>query len=313
MLRGRLLLAAVLAAASLAVLPAVGRAEARWPVVGFGEQRASVFANPHWQALKLPHARLVVGWDALRYGWQRAEIDAWMREARRVRAKPVVSFTRSRAHWRRRLVPTTGQYRRWFLRFRKRYPDVKTFIPWNEANHCSQPICHRPRRAARYFETMKGECRSCTVVAADVLDSPGMEAWLVAFLRAVRIKPRLWGLHNYLDANRFRTAGTRAMLRTVKGRIWFTETGGIVERKGSSPYHFSESAPHAARATHWVLRRLTRLSPRIRRVYLYHFEHPGQDAGWDSGVLDHRGVPRPAYRVVRRWAARATRARRAGR
>jgi hypothetical protein len=39
--------------------------------------------------------------------------------------------------------------------------------------------------------------------------------------------------------------------------------------------------------------------------------HPGPVYNWDSGVLDARGRPRPAYRVVRTWADRARRARRA--
>ena len=43
-------------------------------------------------------------------------------------------------------------------------------------------------------------------------------------------EPRYWGLHNYIDANRARTTGTRRMLHAVKGQVWFTETGGIVAR-----------------------------------------------------------------------------------
>ena len=53
-----------------------------------------------------------------------------------------------------------------------------------------------------------------------------------AFRRhAHEVEPRYWGMHNYIDANRLRTTGTRRMLRAVKGQIWFTETGGIVARR----------------------------------------------------------------------------------
>ena len=48
----------------------------------------------------------------------------------------------------------------------------------------------------------------------------------------------IWGLHNYIDANRFRTTGTRSLLRAVPGEVWFTETGGLVVRNNGSPVEF---------------------------------------------------------------------------
>ena len=51
-----------------------------------------------------------------------------------------------------------------------------------------------------------------------------------AFQKAVGKRRVIWGLHNYIDANRFRTRGTKALLQAVKGDIWFTETGGLVKR-----------------------------------------------------------------------------------
>jgi hypothetical protein len=164
--------------------------------------------------------------------------------------------------------------------------------------------------AAAYYDAMRSACPECTVVAADVLDSSDMAGWLKAFVKASDHKPRLWGLHNYIDANRFRTTGTRTMLRTVKGTIWFTETGGLVHRKKTSAIKFPDSPTHAAKATRWVLDRLATLSPRIQRIYLYHFENQGDDATWDSGVLDPNGRPRPAFNVLTKWVAQAERARR---
>src|SRR3954453_18214691 len=104
-----------------------------------------------------------------------------------------------------------------------------------------------------YFDTLASACRGCDIVAADVLDTDDMPQWLRAFSKAAHHTPRIWGLHNYLDANRFRTTGTEAMLRTVKGQIWFTETGGLVHRAHGSSIHFPDSRTHAAKATRWVL------------------------------------------------------------
>jgi hypothetical protein len=311
-LRRYLISAAVLVAALASAAPAHADASKRL-VIGFGEQRADVFANPHWQSLALPDTRLLVGWDALRYRWQRKEIDHWMKAADAAGARPLVAFSRSRAPWRRRVLPHPKEYERWFLKFRERYPHVRNFLAWNEANHCSQPTCHRPEAAAGYFDVMKGACPECKVVAADVLDTDDMVPWLKRFRRAAKHTPTVWGLHNYLDANRFRTSGTQRMLKAVKGDIWFTETGGLVKRKNTSPIHFPDSPSHAAKATRWVLEKLVTLSPRISRVYLYHFQNQGPEAVWDSGILDPRGRPRPAYQVVARYVARATRARDAAR
>jgi hypothetical protein len=300
--------AAVLVAALAFAMPAHAAGN-KFLRLGFGEQRPEMFTNPHWQKLDLPDTRLLIGWDALRYKWQRREIDHWMKASEAAGARPLVAFSRSRAPWRRKLLPKPGEYERAFLRFRERYPSVTNFLAWNEANHCSQPTCHKPEAAAAYFDAMKGACPECKIVAADVLDTEDMVPWLKRFRKAAKHTPTIWGLHNYLDANRFRTTGTRRMLDTVKGEVWFTETGGLVARRKSSPIKFPDSPTHAAKATKWVLQRLVKLSPRISRVYLYHFQNQGPDAAWDSGVLDKKGRPRPAYQVLAKYVARVQRAR----
>jgi hypothetical protein len=309
----RVLLLTALLFAAVLTAPASASAAARsFPVIGFGEQRPGIFDNHHWNELGLRDVRLLVGWDALRYKWQRREIDHWMDEARQSNARVLVAFSRSRAPWRRKMLPTPKQYEAQFLRFRQRYPEVEQFIAWNEANHCSQPTCHRPDRAAQYFDVIADACSYCAVVAADVLDTTDMVDWLKAFRRHARNTPKIWGLHNYIDANRFRTSGTRAMLKAVRGTIWFTETGGLVRRKKTSPIKFPDSPTHAAKATRWLFDKLIPLSPRIRRVYLYHWQTQGPEATWDSAVLDPRGRPRPAFSVIARYVARAQKARRAG-
>ena len=305
---------ALLIAFALTALWAPARAGAalNLPIVGFGEQRSDVFSDPHWQALGLKHMRLVVGWDFLAYRWQRQQADAWLQAAHAAGATPLIAFTRSRNAARKHSLPSRELYRYYFKRFRKRYPWVTTFITWNEENHCSQPLCHKPEVAAGYFDTLKSSCPSCTIVAADVLDTSDMASWLRRFRAAAHHPPRIWGLHNYLDANYFRTTGTDTMLRTVRGDVWFTETGGLVHRANGSPIHFVENRAHAAQATRFVLDVLAQRSHRIKRVYLYHFSNQGPGATWDSGVLDPHGKPRPAFKVVQQWVTRSERARRSG-
>jgi polysaccharide biosynthesis protein PslG len=64
------------------------------------------------------------------------------------------------------------------------------------------------------------------------------------------------------------------------------------------------SPEHAAKAVRWVFR-LAALSPRIKRIYFYHWTPPtGPGATWDSALTDARGKPRPAYRVLQDWLRR---------
>jgi hypothetical protein len=104
------------------------------------------------------------------------------------------------------------------------------------------------------------------------------------------------------------------MLRATKGRIWLTETGGIVSRGNNSPYKFAEGTRHAAKAMSWLFDRLMPLNRRIERAYVYHWSPAGRPgATWDSAVVDKRGRPRRAYDVVAKAVRKANAARRAAR
>lgn len=269
--------------------------------VAIGDQKYSMFGDARFRWLDVDHARLVVSWNVLaRDDWERPWIARWLRDARRAGVRPLVSFGHEWTGPGRRHLPSVREYRRELRRFRARYPWVRELSPWNEANHCSQPTCHRPERAAAYFDVVREECPSCTVVAADVLDQRGMGPWLARFRRAARHRPTIWGLHNYLDANRLRSTGTRRLLAAVKGEVWLTETGGVVRRtryKGQAA--FPETPEHAAAATRWILR-VAESQPRVRRVYLYQWNADSLTQRWDSGLIDPFGQRRPAFDVVAR-------------
>lgn len=303
----RIVLCAALAVATL--LSAAAAAQARDPVVGLGEQKPAFFADQRFTDLGVRDVRVIAGWDALDSRWQRQELDAYMAAAEEAGARVLLGFGHSRIDGRSRRLPSLKRFRKEFLRFRARYPLVRDYLTWNEANHCGQPTCKRPRRAAQYFDIVTSNCRGCRVVAADVLDTSRLKGWLEDFVRAAKHKPKIWGLHNYIDANRFYTRGTRALLRTVKGEVWFTETGGLVERRNGSRIAFPGSPRHAARALRFVFK-LARLSPRVRRIYVYQWAPVGPDATWDSALLGPDGEPRPAYDVLKSWIKRS-RARRA--
>jgi hypothetical protein len=286
------LLVALVAAALLAP------ASASALVVGIADQKPDMFGDPVFTKLGVSYTRMAISWDAMEHPWEQQQVDTWLDDARAAGVTPLISFGHSRVN--RRKLPTPARFKYDFRLFRARYPWVTTFATWNEANHCGEPTCHRPQLVGAYYRSLQRECPTCTILAAETLDMPNMASWIDAFQKYLGPGdvPRYWGLHNYIDANRLRTSGTRTMLRHAKGQIWFTETGGIVDRSNKSTVSFPESTAHAATATRWVFDELAPLSRRITRVYLYHWNAVAGD-DWDSGLIDPHGHARPALTVVR--------------
>jgi hypothetical protein len=310
------LLLLLAAALMLGHPPDAGAVSRAGPVIGVGEQKPVMFDSKRWSALQLRTARYTAPWDALRDPQQLALLDAWMASARRSHVRVLLGFAHSlRTQQLAKRVPTPRQFEREFKRFRARYPRVRDWLVWNEANHPGSPTARHPRRAAQLFDVVARTCRGCNVVAADVLDTSNMATWVARFRSAARHTPRIWGLHNYGDANGLKTRSTLRLLSITRGRIWFTETGGLVTRRvyeGRRVVHtYRYSLRHAAKSTAHVLA-LTCLSRRIARVYLYHWQPPQKVTNWDSGLVDWRGRPRPAYRALRRWLSHSARAARRG-
>jgi hypothetical protein len=304
----------------LAALLAAGAtpAHARPVTLGIGEQQPGMFSDPYWAQLGIPHARFLTQWDALRHKRERGLLDAWVEAARAAGAQMTIAFTHShRARRDPREFPTRAQFRAAFAAFRARYPDVRDWIVWNEANHPSSLSAHRPRKVAMLFDVASHACQGCRIVGADVLDISGMEAWIRRFTLAARTRPRYWGLHNYVDAQHGGSAGTRRFLAVTRGKVWFTETGGwILRRKYQRGRLLSElrSSPrHQAQATRHALG-LACMSRRVQRVYIYNWQAPQFPTTWDSGLIGPRGTPRPAYdlllRKVRNAGAPVARCRR---
>jgi hypothetical protein len=317
-----LLLTALLTLAAAAPASARQASDRPWPIptIGIGEQNPEMFASRYFKSLDIKHVRVITAWNSLRQRWSRNELDHYMHAARAANVKVLLGFGHARSKKRkvRRRVPGVREFTKEFLKYKKRYPWQKEWLTWNEANHCGEPTCHKPRRVARFYNNIRHNCYRCTVVAADVLDLPNMPQWVREFRRTARDDNVIWGLHNYIDANRFRTSGTRALIKAApRGQIWFTETGGLVVRRNGSRIAFPGSKKHAAKALKQVFK-LAKLSRRVRRIYIYHWmPAKAKLPTWDSALVDPRGRPRPAYRVlksyIRRFAREAAARKRAAR
>jgi hypothetical protein len=268
-------------------------------VVGIGEQHPAMFAEARFQALGLRYARLSIGWDALRNRRQTKALAGWLSAAHADGVHPLISFEHSWNARRHRQLPSAAQFARQFRALHRRYPWVTDFATWNEANYCGQPTCHSPGLVAAYYRQMRAICPSCNVLASELLDVPGMVTWVDRLRHALGYEPGIWGLHNYIGANRLSNASTKALLKATRSQIWFTETGGVVARHNHSIHDFPESASHAAKVTRFVFDRLVPLSPRIARVYLYQWNAGvNRREPWDSGLIGPHGTPRPAFWVL---------------
>jgi len=278
-----------------------GAAPARAVQVGIADENVQVFSDQRFLDARFPVVRHSIPWNVLTHPDQTAELDRYLEAARFAKVRPLLTFNQTRGDDSRAL-PTPAMIGRQFRALRKRYPWVTEYAAWNEANYRPQRTANRPGLVVSYYRTMQRACPSCTILAAEVLDGRNMAAWVKTFERLARPtqgrRPRpIWGLHNYIDANRFRTSGTRALLKATKGSIWITESGGIVRRTSPTKTPLPEGPSHAKRATAWLFDKLVPLSSRIRRVYVYQWNAP-PNASWDSALIDGAGGSRPALKVV---------------
>ena len=291
-----LLTAAILATAGIGIASAKGYA----PTVGIGENGYAMFSDPNHTALKMKTARKIVPYDFRYDPVLREDLKTWMAAAKTARVEPHIAFNHSLKYPKK--LPSVSNFKAALKYLKKNYPELKTFTPWNEANHRSQPTKNYPKRAAEFYNVARKNCRNCKIVAADVLDQSNMLPWIKTF-RKTAYKPKRWGLHSYIDANRnrsYRNSNTRKFVKAVSGEVWLTEVGGIVAL-GSA---YSPNVNRAAQGVRASLK-LSLGDRRIKRVYLYSWYGTSQLKRkpylWDSGLTDVAGKPRPAYYALRSW------------
>jgi hypothetical protein len=297
-MRYRLILPIAVLLAALVAVPAA-QAKVR---VGLSEQNPAMFAQSNWAQLKLKRVRYILPWDYFKSAPQHAEVTGFMNSARAKRQDVLVTFSARRGCFTTKYskkkackAPSKKTYISAVKRFRKEFPYAKTFSPWNEVNHVSQPTYRKPKLAARYYLALKSVCKKCTIEAADVLDSSDVKTYLRGFLRATKGKGRIWGLHNYKDVNRRQSKGVKNVLSVVKGQLWLTETGGIVHFGKDFPY----SLKRAAARTKYMFQ-LARKYRRVSRIYVYRWFGEPRSARFDAGLVNPNGTARPAFKQFKK-------------
>lgn len=300
---------------ALLVLPAPALAAKTNVAVGIGDQASSMFDNQAFLDLKIRKARYFISWNAIDNPDKLARADEWIAGAKRRRVRALFHldgvFT-DRA-------PSVREYKRKVRALVKRYPSVREWGTWNEANSKTQPVFRNPKRTAKYFLALRSVCRRCTIVALDLLDTGNsrlqirvMKRFIARFYRALpRSKRRLAkivGIHNYGDTNRRRRPlVTGVLIKAVRrynrrAQFWMTETGGLAYFATETRVAFKCNERRQARAVAKMFRLARKYRRHVKRLYPYNFYATDCDTGlrFDAGLIRRDGSKRPAYRTLKR-------------
>jgi hypothetical protein len=277
--------------------------------LGVSDQQAGTFTNPDFAPLKFKAARYITPYDVMDSPADKAELDGWIAAARAAHQKILISFEHSHRGSRAKKLPTVAAYKKAVKKFKTAYPFVTNISPWNEVNrkifftpqtgYQGQPTWNSPKRVAQYYMAARQVFPGKTIVGIDLLDENNVNRtikFLRSFLRYAHPTPKIIGFHNYSDTNRFSTTRTKRVLATFRGKVWLTETGGIVKLGDSFPFSLSR----AKRALGCMFT-LAKTNPRITALFVYQF-NPAPDpqtARFDAGLINPDGSVRPGYAVVK--------------
>jgi hypothetical protein len=319
-MRLRLLIATV--ATCLLIVPASASAAV---TIGISENSPAMFSDPLFTNLGVKSARVVVPWNVMTANDGRLPgLQAYVQQADAQGVKVLVSFEHirgdaSRCNLRKNFrkpeckIPKLADYEREMRAFMAAFPTVKTISPWNEINHFTQGTSRDPKAAARFTDKWRQICSSCTLVAADVLDqadNPSAKrptfrktaSYIKRFRRALKTPRTICGIHNYSDVNRFRSTGTKALMKALGCKqYWLTETGGLYKfgsfwskrtKKGCKT-----NASCQLKATKYMFT-LTRQNKKIKQLFIYTW-FGAVTPRFDAGLVAN-GKPRPAYNEVKK-------------
>ncbi len=328
-----LILAAALFAATASLASAA-------PSVGISDNRPAMLDDPLFKRLGVKQVRLVVSYNAVSAGKRgddelSSRVAPYLAAAAKRGIDVHVAFEHARGDAQvcednrkpaQCRLPSVAAYKAEVTKFLRTFKSVKSITAWNESNHSTQPTYRDPKRTGRFARAAEAACktvgRKCSVVAFDILDSANdPEAEDLDFSRTVKFvkkaraayggTPKVCGIHNYADVNRFRTDGTRTVSKALRCKsIWLTETGGLFNfasfwSKPTKAVGNCSTAPACqAKALKYLFAKTIKAAKNIDRVYVYNF-YAGDDGRFDAGIVDGvgdepGGKARPAYKIVKK-------------
>ena len=272
---------------------------------GIGNESASMFANPLYKQLHTKIVRYIAPYDAAVHPYSLALARVFIRNAEAQHEKVLVAFYHSEYTPTR--LPSVAAYQSDVKKFVKLFPRVKEYESWDEANRGDergQFSSPSAVGAAKYYQALLRVCKGCTVVGLDVLDQAVIAptlTYIAEFKREIyrleTVMPKIWGLHNYSDVNRFEGWRTSDIVRALGGQVWLTETGGIVKFGGAFPNRNGSGLRRAAKVLKFMFASASS-HPQIRRLYVYDWNGGTSSTRFDAGLMNAHEQPREGYEVV---------------
>jgi hypothetical protein len=290
---------------------AVGRAQAPRAhaaasyLTGIGDESDEMFGNPLWAQLHTKIVRYIAPYDAVAHSYSLDKATLFIREAEAHHQQVLVAFYHSEYTPLR--LPSVAQYQHDVQKFVKRFPHVRQYQAWDEANRgYIRGVLASPSADAdaMYYQALIRVCHGCTVIGLDVLDAqdigPTLE-YISEFRHEIgrlrTIMPKIWGLHNYSDINRLESWRTRELSRALGGQVWLTETGGIVQFGGAFPNRRGAGLTRASRVLKYMFA-VAGSQSQIKRLYIYDWTGGNASTRFDAGLMNAHDQPRPGYVVV---------------
>ncbi len=272
---------------------------------GIGDEHPQMFSEPLYQQLHTKIVRYIAPYDAVVHSYSLDQAIVFIRAAEAQHEQVLVAFYHS--EYTPLKMPSVAQYKHDVEKFVRRFPYVKQYQSWDEANrgYISGVLASPSGSAsAQYYQTLIRVCKGCTVLGLDVLDAqdigPTLE-YISEFKREIgrlrTVMPKIWGLHNYSDINRLESWRTRDLVRALGGQVWLTETGGIVQFGGSFPNRNGSGLARSAKVLKYMFS-VAASQPQIRRLYVYDWTGGNSRTRFDAGLMNAHDQPRPGYVVV---------------
>ena len=301
--------------AALLAAPAAAQAKL---TVGIAENNPGMFSDPLFTQLGAKHARVVVSWNVANgHDDELNRVIQYVRAAESHGVTPLVTFEHARGDAsicnkrknRKKAqckLPTAKQYEAALRKFKLYIPSVRNVVAWNEINHFTQPTYKNPKAAAKFTTIARKVFKGGTVVTADILDQAdnvhakrptfrSTTRYIKAFRKAYKGPRSICGVHNYSDTNRFRSIGTKAIIKALGCKqIWLTEAGGLYKFAG-----FKANQKRQLKATKYMFK-VAKANKRIKRLYVYSWFGAPRSARFDSGLVGTNGKPRKALAEVRK-------------
>jgi hypothetical protein len=274
-------------------------------MTGLGDEDAHMFRNGLWLRLHTRIVRYIAPYDAAVHRDSLNRAITFIQGAEATHQKVLVAFYHSE-HTPTKL-PSVAQYQHDVGKFVKKFPNVKQYQAWDEANRGNVAHAFSSPSAgatARYYQALIRVCHGCTAIGLDVLDAANIGPTLtyisefkheIGHLRTVM--PKIWGLHNYSDINRMESWRTRELVHAFGGQVWLTETGGLVKFGGAYPNRNGSGLTRAAKVLKYMFR-VAGSQSQIKRLYIYNWLGGNNSTRFDAGLTNSREQPRAGYVVV---------------